>query len=159
MADKFAGYQVGQVLHAVAATVQELRTKPPSPYTEDELMDHMLNAQQFGESQAEKDILREVGLGTARTRGAVIKGLLSREYMTSRKKGKNHQLNCTERGGVLLGLLPAITKSASLTARWELALKQVAEPGSKVRPEHVKQKISSVVTTLVAEGLGAAGKK
>lgn len=147
---KFAGYRTGQVLYAMNAKVEAKRTTPPSHYTEDELMDDMLAAHKFGRNDQERELLKRIsGIGTSRTRGAIIANHIDRGLLVREKKGKKHQIRITEFGQHLLAQLPPVLKSVSVTALWEVALMEVAS-GSKP-PELLKQKISEMVKKLVLD--------
>ncbi|MBS0454611.1 MAG: hypothetical protein JSS14_25220 [Proteobacteria bacterium] len=153
--DKFAGYQTGAVMFAVAAKVEAKRTTPPSPYTEDELMDDMLSAHKFGRSEQEREMLKRVqGIGTSRTRGTIIANHIDRGLLNRVKKGKKHQLHITEFGSHLLGQLPDSLKSVSMTALWELALADVA--AGRAQSALLKQKISEMVKRLLAEAFSSS---
>lgn len=152
-AQKFAAYEVGQVLYAVGVDVESKRTKAPSPYTEDELMDDMLNAAKFGRTPAEKEILKPVGIGTSRTRSGIVKNLVARGSLDRAKKGKVFQLTTTPQARDLLDRLPDVMKSVSITALWELALAQLAD--GKVRPDQLRQKVVGMVKKLVEDALAS----
>jgi DNA topoisomerase-3 len=154
--DKFAGYQTGAVMYAVSAKIEAKRTTPPSPYTEDELMDDMLSAHKFGRTDQEREVLKRVqGIGTSRTRGTIITNHLDRDLLRRVKKGKKHQLHITEAGSHLLSHLPDSLKSVSMTALWELALADVAE--GRASSELLKQKISEMVKRLLSEAFSLRG--
>lgn len=154
--DKFAGYQTGAVMYAVSAKIEAKRTSPPSPYTEDELMDDMLSAHKFGRNDREREMLKRVqGIGTSRTRDKIISNHLDRDLLRRVKKGKKHQLHITDFGSHLLRQLPDSLKSVSMTALWELALADVAE--GRANSDLLKQKISEMVKRLLTEAFASRG--
>ncbi len=120
-------YQVGQVLDAKAVRLETAQTKPPDLYTEATLMQDMLSAYKFAKTADERDILREVGgIGTARTRGAVIEAAIKRGYFERQKRGKTLELRITPVGAQVLCMLPSVAKDVTMTAKWERALAMVA---------------------------------
>lgn len=154
--DKFAGYHTGAVMYAVSAKIEAKRTTPPSPYTEDELMDDMMAAHKFGRNDQEREMLKRVqGIGTSRTRDKIVANHLERDLLRRVKKGKKHQLHITEFGSYLLSQLPESLKSVSMTALWELALADIAE--GRANPELLKQKISEMVKRLLSEAFSSRG--
>lgn len=159
--EKFGGYVVGQVYYALGCTVEEKRTKPPEHYTEDELMDDMLNAHKFAKTPEERDRLRQVaGIGTSRTRGGIIKGHVVRGMFERAKKGKGYQLRAAQAAFEILDKLPDMLKSVSMTASWEFGFGMIAK--GEVSPAQVRQKIAATVTHYVRQALdehgGSAGK-
>lgn len=170
---KFGGYHAGAVMFAIQAKVEAQRTKPPTPYTEAELMDDMLAAHKFADTDQLREQLKAVqGIGTARTRGTFIAGHIDRDYIRRVKKGKSHQLHITEFGTFLLDQLPSAVKSVALTARWELALTDLAnyvptnDPKAEMEllerkrghAELLKRKISEMVVRLIEEAFASNGK-
>jgi DNA topoisomerase-3 len=154
--DKFAGYHTGAVMYAVSAKVEAKQTKPPEPYTEDELMDDMIAAHKFGRNDQEREIFKRIkGIGTSRTRDKIVANHVDRCLMRRVKKGKKHQLHITESGSYLLSQLPESLKSVSMTALWELALADIAE--GRANPELLKQKISEMVKRLLSEAFSSRG--
>lgn len=169
---KFGAYHTGAVMFAMQAKVEAQRTKPPTPYTEAELMDDMLSAHKFAETEQLREQLKSVqGIGTARTRGTIISNHIDRDFIRRMKKGKTHQLHITEFGMHLLSQLPPTLKSVSLTARWELALTDLAaqiQTGDarsegemlKLKRGHgevLKRKISEMVVRLLEEAFANSG--
>lgn len=170
---KFGGYHAGAVMFAIQAKVEAQRTKPPTPYTEAELMDDMLSAHKFADTDQLREQLKSVqGIGTSRTRGTIISNHIARDFIRRTKKGKNHQLHITEFGTHLLEQLPASLKSVSVTARWELALADLASytptrdaaaeaellQRKRGHAELLKRKISEMVVRLMEEAFASNGK-
>jgi DNA topoisomerase III len=154
--DKFAGYHTGAVMYAVSAKIEAKRTTPPSPYTEDELMDDMMAAHKFGRNAQESEMLKRVqGIGTSRTRDKIISNHVERDMLRRIKKGKKYQLHITDFGSYLLSQLPESLKSVSMTALWELALADIAE--GRANSELLKQKISEMVKRLLSEAFASRG--
>lgn len=153
------GYQVGQVVGAVAARYESNKTKPPPRYTEASLIADMINAHKFAASDAERKILRETeGLGTSRTREPTISSLITRRYVTSTKRGKSHELVSEPLARSVVANLPDYLSGVATTAKWEVAFSMI-ESG-KVPPEAVRAKVNDLLEGLVedAKVRQAAGK-
>lgn len=119
----------GQTLALIQADIQPNKTKPPSPYTESTLLAAMENVSRFVTDKEIKKWLKDTaGLGTPATRGDIIETLKRREYVEIDKKA----LRSTEKGNALIASLrvvcPALTDPV-MTARWEMALDDVAAGG------------------------------
>ncbi len=66
---------------------KEDQTKPPSLYTEGQLIPLMKTAGKFVEGEEEQAILNEVtGIGTGATRANIIETLKNRDYIVVEKK-------------------------------------------------------------------------
>lgn len=150
-------YQVGMVVNAVSAKLDRKKTSPPPYYTEDTLLEDMCSAHKFAKTDADRQILKEVaGIGTSRTRGAVIQGLVNRQLIVSKKVGKSYQLRDTPAARDLLTVLPDEMKDVAMTAKWERALGMVAH--GQAAGGQLKTKISDVLQGLVVQALAAAGE-
>lgn len=148
-------YKVGQVLNAASARLETAQTKPPALYTEATLMQDMLAAHKFARSPEEREMLKQVGgIGTARTRGAVIEAAIKRAYFVRNKRGKTIELRVTEEGKKVLAGLPDIAKDVAMTAKWERALGMVA--AGKAPPDALREKISEILGKIVPSLLSSA---
>lgn len=128
MRRRATSYVEGQVIGAVAARLDSATTKPPERYSEATLLDAMTGAHRFASSEQDRAILKSIaGIGTSRTRDTVIKNLLDRGFLEKTKEGKKSILKTTLAARQLLAGLPEVTKSVVLSAKWELALRVVAE--------------------------------
>lgn len=124
---RFTAYEVGQVVQAVSARLDAKKTQPPERYSQDTLLDAMVNAYRFGRSDAEREMLKEVGgLGTSRTRVPMIEGMVRRELLATAKKGKAWQIWTTPLARQILPNVPDDMKTVAMTARQEVALAGVA---------------------------------
>lgn len=145
-------YKVGQVVNAASARLERAQTKPPPYYTEQTLLDDMCSAHKFAKTEEDRAILRQVaGIGTARTRGTIIEGLVKRGFIERKKAGKQHQLRITPQGRELLAGLPAEMKDVALTAKWERALGMVAQ--GQATGAQLSAKVSSVLKQMVSQML------
>lgn len=141
-------YQPGQVIGAVAARLDKGVTKPPPRYSEATLLDAMVSAHNFATSEQDRAILKEIaGIGTSRTRDVVIKNLLDRDFLEKKKEGKKTVLMVTDAARSLLTGLPESAKSVVLSAKWELALRVVAE--GRATAKQLGDKIEATLQTLV----------
>lgn len=112
--DGNAKYECGQILAK--------ETSPPKRYTESSLLADMKGAAKFVESTDDRNSLKDArGLGTARTRGVIIKVLLDRGYLI-KKAGK---LLSTPKGRGLIEHLDDELSSVVLTAKWEGILNDI----------------------------------
>lgn len=121
-----AAYKPGTIVRAKSARVSSEQTKPPSYYTEATLLEDMVKAYKFAQNQADRDMLKLTnGIGTARTRGEVIKDLKKSKMIEPHGKGKNTTIRVTEGGKFLSKIAPAPLKNVAMTAKWEILLGQV----------------------------------
>lgn len=75
------------------------------------------------EDEAEREAMKDSGLGTPATRAAVIETLFSREYIKREKKS----LVPTEKGLAVYGIVKDMRiADAAMTGGWELALAKIA---------------------------------
>ncbi len=104
------------------------------------------------DSQQTEDAAR-TGLGTPATRAGVIEKLVKGGFAERKKR----QLIPTARGMELIQVLPDTVKSATLTAVWEYALKEV-ERGER-SPEDFLNGVTEMVRGLVKayEGVSIGG--
>lgn len=124
----FVMHQVGDVIGAVSARLESKRTTPPERYTQDTLLDDMVNAHKFAGNDVERQILRSTeGLGTSRTRVPMIEGLIRRGLLRTARVGKRWQISTSPEARELLNDVPAEMRNVAMTARWEVALAGVRE--------------------------------
>ncbi len=134
-------FSEGQAVAVKEAVLHEGTTSPPPRYTEDSLLSAMENA--GAEEFAQIEDAERRGLGTPATRAGVIEKLVKGGFVERKKK----LLVPTKRGMELIKVLPDSVKSASLTAEWEAALKEV-ERGER-SPEDFMGGITDMVRSLV----------
>ena len=104
----------------VKAAVRQGKSEPPRHYTEDTLLAAMEHA---GAANFAADAERK-GLGTSATRADTIEKLLSAKAGLAVRDKRN--LLPTEKGALLIGVLPEALTSVKLTSDWEEKLSQVA---------------------------------
>ena len=124
----FATHKVGDVIGAVSARLEVKTTTSPERYTQDTLLDDMVNAHKFATSDVERQILRSTeGLGTSRTRVPMIEGLIRRGLLRTTRVGKRWQIFTSPEARELLRDVPHEMRNVAMTARWEVALAGVRE--------------------------------
>lgn len=109
----------GQTFENVKVHTEERQTTPPSQYTEDTLLSAM---EHTGAKETNADAERK-GLGTPATRAAIIEKIINTGF--AERKGK--QIIPTQKGGLLISVLPDALISAARTAEWENKLTQIAK--------------------------------
>ncbi|WP_244128654.1 DNA topoisomerase, partial [Burkholderia gladioli] len=108
--------QVGQV------DLKALKTLPPKPYTQGELVKAMKGVARLVTDPRLKQKLKDTtGIGTEATRANIIKGLLDRGYMV--KKGR--AVRASDAAFTLIDAVPAAIADPGTTAVWEQALDMI----------------------------------
>lgn len=113
----------GDTLPVRDAELLEKQTKPRPIHTESSLLSAMETAGRDLEDEAEREAMKESGIGTPATRAAIIETLFSREYIRREKKS----LIPTEKGLAVYELVKdKKIADAAMTGSWELALSKIA---------------------------------
>lgn len=140
----------GQFVRVVKLELREKKTKPPSLYTEGQILTEMEAAAKFVKNDPElRSQLKAVdGIGTPATRPAILEGLKHDQYIE--KKGKH--IVATEKGTEfirwLLEVYPEIVDVA-MTARWEAKLGLIAlKGGGPAFETEVRESVKKLVTIL-----------
>ena len=123
--------------------IKEDVTKPPAPHTDASLLQAMETA---GRELEDEELVRQMkgsGIGTPATRAAIIERLLKVGYI--RRRGKT--LQATDKGVLLIELMPKEIASPELTGRWELALHEITD--GKQDPERFLEGIRKMSAFLV----------
>ncbi len=103
--------------------IREDKTKPPAPHTDASLLAAMETA---GKELDDEELVREMkgsGIGTPATRAAIIERLLKVGY--AQRRGKT--LNATDKGVMLIDVVPGELSSPEMTGKWELALHKITD--------------------------------
>ncbi len=103
--------------------IKEDKTKPPAPHTDASLLAAMETA---GKELEDEELVRQMkgsGIGTPATRAAIIERLLHVGY--AQRRGKT--LQATDKGVMLIDVVPGELSSPELTGRWELALHDITD--------------------------------
>jgi DNA topoisomerase-3 len=126
--DKISAYQVGQVVGAVSARYESKTTLPPDRYDMATILDMMLSAWRLADNEGDREVLRLVeGLGTARTRQAIVDGLVRKGLLTVAKIKKRHVLTPTSIAEELRDRVPPMLGSVAMTAKWEYAFSLIEQ--------------------------------
>ena len=115
--------QEGDTRTVAGTRIKEDKTKPPAPHTDASLLAAMETA---GKELDDEELVRQMkgsGIGTPATRAAIIERLLKVGY--AQRKGKT--LNATDKGVMLIDVVPGELSSPELTGRWELALHDITD--------------------------------
>ena len=106
----------GQVLPLFEAGNEAKKTTAPKRFTDGTLITAMKQIHQYVKNPEYKKRLKEgVGIGTEATRGAIIEGLLHKEFVSM--KGKDF---VPSEGAIqLITSLPDIMKTPDMTAMWQ----------------------------------------
>ncbi|CAB3648333.1 DNA topoisomerase III [Achromobacter pestifer] len=130
--------------------LKALKTLPPKPYTQGELVKAMKGvAKLVGDPRLKQKLKDTTGIGTEATRASIINGLLGRGYLI--KKGR--AVRASEAAFTLIDAVPAAIADPGTTAIWEQALDMI-EAGQMTLDTFV-EKQSSWVTQLVQQYRGA----
>ncbi|MDR0578695.1 MAG: DNA topoisomerase III [Candidatus Accumulibacter sp.] len=106
-----------------AVETKALKTLPPKPYTQGELVKAMKTVAKLVADPRLKQKLKETtGIGTEATRAGIISGLLERGYLV--KKGR--AIRASDAACTLIDAVPAAIADPGMTAIWEQALDRIA---------------------------------
>ena len=130
-------------------TIRESTSTPPRYYTEATLLRAMETAGKGVEDEELRDALKMNGIGRPSTRAAIIETLFKRGYIV--REGKS--LRATPAGIQLIeSIQDPLLKSAELTGRWELKLRQIES--REYDPGQFLNELKAQVSTLVSEVRG-----
>lgn len=116
----------GDVLPINGTDLLEKQTKPRPLHTEASLLSAMETCGKELTDEAEREVLKESGIGTPATRASIIETLFSREYIQREKKS----LVPTNKGLlVYLAVRDKKIADVSMTGEWESALNKIATGG------------------------------
>lgn len=102
--------------------LKALKTLPPKPYTQGELVKAMKGVAKLVTDPRLKQKLKETtGIGTEATRAGIINGLLTRGYLV--KKGR--AVRASDAASTLIDAVPAAITDPGTTAIWEQALDMI----------------------------------
>ena len=123
--------QRSQILPALSNGIQcgveqvelkALKTMPPKPYTQGELVKAMKGVAKLVTDPRLKQKLKETtGIGTEATRASIINGLLGRSYLL--KKGRS--IRASDAAFTLIDAVPSAIADPGTTAVWEQALDMI----------------------------------
>jgi DNA topoisomerase-3 len=137
--------QIGEV------ELKALKTMPPRPYTQGELIKAMKGVAKLVSDPRLKQKLKETtGIGSEATRAGIISGLLGRGYLV--KKGR--AVRATDAAFTLIDAVPPAIADPGTTAVWEQALDMI-EAGQMTLDAFI-EKQSAWVAQLVDQYRGAS---
>ena len=130
--------------------LKALKTLPPKPYTQGELVKAMKGVAKLVDDPRLKQKLKETtGIGTEATRASTITGLLDRGYLL--RKGR--AIRASDAAFTLIDAVPAAIADPGMTAIWEQALDMI-EAGQMTLDTFIAKQ-SAWVAQLVQEHRGA----
>ena len=112
----------GEVLSVGACHVLEKQTKPRPIHSESTLLAAMEASAKEIEDEAEREAMKECGIGTPATRATIIETLFVRDYIRRAKKS----LVPTEKGLMVYEVVKdKMIADVAMTGDWELALSKI----------------------------------
>src|SRR3989344_3260860 len=112
----------GMACQVDGADIKALKTMPPKPYTQGELVKAMKGVARFVTDPRLKQKLKDTtGIGTEATRANIISGLIARGYIV--KKGRS--IRASDAAFTLIDAVPAAIADPGTTAVWEQALDMI----------------------------------
>ena len=130
--------------------LKALKTLPPKPYTQGELVKAMKGVAKLVDDPRLKQKLKETtGIGTEATRASTITGLLDRGYLL--RKGRT--IRASDAAFTLIDAVPAAIADPGMTAIWEQALDMI-EAGQMTLDTFIAKQ-SAWVAQLVQEHRGS----
>ncbi|MEQ9924895.1 DNA topoisomerase III [Pectobacterium brasiliense] len=128
-----------------------LKTSPPRPYTQGELVKAMKGVAKLVSDPRLKQKLKDTtGIGTEATRANIIKGLLDRGYLLK----KSRSVRASDAAFTLIDAVPGAIADPGMTAIWEQALDMI-EAGQLTFDVFI-DKQSAWITQLVQQYRGAS---
>jgi DNA topoisomerase-3 len=119
-------------------SIKEGKTKPPSSYTEGQLINMMKTCgnSKLIDDEEDTEILKEVeGLGTEATRSGIIETIKAQKYIEVKK----NVVSVTEKGKILCESIEGtLLSSPSMTAKWESYLQKIGN-GKGSKDSFIKQ--------------------
>lgn len=147
----------GETLPILQSELLEKQTKPKPLHTEASLLSAMENAGREVENEAERQAMKESGIGTPATRAAIIETLFARNYIVRQKKS----LVPTEKGLTVYGIVKdKRIADVALTGNWENALTQMVngtttpEVFRKAIVIYIKEIVSELLQTILSASFG-----
>lgn len=113
----------GDILPINGTDLLEKQTKPKPLHTESSLLSAMETCAKEVTDEAEREAIKESGIGTPATRASIIETLFSRDYIQREKKS----LVPTNKGLVVyLAVRDKKIADVSMTGEWESALNKIS---------------------------------
>lgn len=138
--------QEGMQCAVTGAELKALKTLPPKPFTQGELIKAMKGVARYVSDPRLKQILKDsTGIGTEATRAGIIKNLFSRGYLVTKGKA----VRATDAAFTLIDAIPAAIADPGMTAVWEQALDSIEK--GQMTPEAFIEKQGAWMTQLVGQ--------
>ena len=115
--------KAGDTRDVKGTKIKEDQTKPPAPHTDASLLAAMETAGKDLEDEELVRLMKGSGIGTPATRAAIIERLIKVGYASRRGK----TLNATDKGVMLIDVMPQEIASPETTGKWELALHEITD--------------------------------
>jgi DNA topoisomerase-3 len=136
----------GETFPIIHSELLEKQTKPKPLHTEASLLGAMESAGKDCKNEAEREAMKESGIGTPATRAAIIETLFAREYIVREKKS----LVPTAKGlSVYETVKDRQIADIALTGSWENALAQIER--GEMHPETFSKAIEVYTRQITAE--------
>lgn len=136
----------GDQCRVTQAAIKALKTLPPRPYTQGELIKAMKGVAKLVTDPRLRQKLKDTtGIGTEATRAGIISGLISRGFVV--KKGR--AIRASDAAFTLIDAVPGAIADPGTTAVWEQALDMI-EAGQMTLDAFVERQ-SAWVTQLVGQ--------
>ncbi|MBN2878082.1 MAG: DNA topoisomerase 3 [Clostridia bacterium] len=136
----------GDTRKVTSAAIKNKKTKPPARYTDATLLSAMENAGRMIDDEELSQAMKDSGLGTPATRAAIIERLIQVKYV--RRSGKT--LVPTDKGIMLISILPQNMKSPEMTGTWEKELNEIRH--GEYDPDKFMDGIKDMTCEIVANG-------
>jgi DNA topoisomerase-3 len=143
----------GETLPVIQSELMEKQTNPKPLHTEASLLGVMETAGKNVENEAEREAMKESGIGTPATRAAIIETLFARDYICREKKS----LVPTDKGLLVYDTVKdKRIADVAMTGSWENALAQIergdmqAETFTKAIEVYTRQITAELLETKIA---------
>jgi DNA topoisomerase-3 len=136
----------GETLPVLQSEILEKQTKPKPLHTEASLLGAMESAGKEVQDEAEREAMKESGIGTPATRAAIIETLFARDYIRREKKS----LVPTEKGLLVYETVKnKRIADVAMTGGWENALAQIER--GEMQPETFSKAIETYTRQITTE--------
>jgi DNA topoisomerase-3 len=136
----------GETLSVLQSELLEKQTKPKPLHTEASLLGAMESCGKDLSDEAEREAMKESGIGTPATRAAIIETLFARDYIRREKKS----LIPTDKGLLIYETVKdKRIADVAMTGSWENALAQIEK--GEMQPETFSKAIEVYTRQITAE--------
>ena len=137
----------GDELPVKGCGTEQKQTRPRPLHTESSLLAAMETAGRELSDEAEREAMKDAGIGTPATRAAIIEKLVATGFVERKRAKKAVSLVPAHTGVSLITVLPEQLQSPLLTAEWEYRLQQVER--GELSPDEFMTGIADMLTELV----------